>query len=216
MLPAVLVIGLDKDDRDAICEALRPLSCVVTAADTFDEGRALLTRLEPMVVVAPLQLREYNAIHLALIARVESPHTQVIIRGYPDPALGREAADAGATYLVDPRVSDIVAAVRDALARSTRRWPRAVVSVDAIVDEQPVRLVDVSYGGFRVEMPASTPIDRHAPIDLALGALRVRARAVWMRSAGEDDTLWWGAAIEDDDAEWRALVDAALGAAGAS
>ncbi len=216
MLPAVLVIALDNDDRDVICEALRPLSCVVTAADTFDEGRALLTRLEPMVVVAPLQLREYNAIHLALIARVESPHTQVIIRGYPDPALAREAADAGATYLVDPRLADIVAAVRDALARSTRRWPRAVVSVEAIVDEQPVRLVDVSYGGFRVEMAASTPIDRHAPIDLALGALHVKARAIWMRAAEEEDTLWWGAAVEGDDAQWRALVDAALGAAGAS
>jgi DNA-binding NarL/FixJ family response regulator len=219
MLPAVLVIEPDEGVRDEICDALRPLSCVVTTAASFDEGRELLVRLEPMLLVAPVQLQEYNAIHLALVARVASPQTHVIIRGYADTSLAREAADAGATYLVDPGPSDVAAAVRSALGGSTRRWPRAAVNAEARVESHQVRVIDVSYGGFRIEAAAATPIDRHEPMALALGGLRVRARPIWTRATDDADsgeTLWVGAAVEDEgDREWRSLVDAALEGSGA-
>ena len=217
-LPTVLVVDVDPEEQHALASALTALKCVVVTADSFHEGRMILARVHPTVLITPLRLREFNGIHLALQRQVHSPGTHVIIRGYDDPLLAREAQSAGAEYLVDPSVDRVIAAVRAALARVTRRWPRARVALDAEAGSAPARIVDVSYGGLRM-VSREAGLRLNMPVPVTVGSLRLDAVPVWSHPTEDDgEACVYGAMLvgaRDTEPAWHALVDAALAAGGA-
>jgi len=206
--PLVLVIDPDAVSRDSLAARLTSLPCHVASGTSFEEGRSILLEVEPAILVAPLKLGQYNGIQLALTARDRQLHTQVIILGYDDPVLQREAERAGAVYLVHPTPDTIVNAVKVALGK-VRRWPRARVALHAEVAAMPARVVDVSYEGIRLETP-SPAIELNAPVPVVIGGLRISATPVWFK---RNDTSVYGAMLAvppDTEAAWHALVDAAL------
>jgi hypothetical protein len=88
----------------------------------------------------------------------------IVISGFDDPVLGAEVRRAGADYLVKPLSgADVLKRVEQKLGASsgradpgsTRRWARKQVSraLPAPVEDLPARIVDVSYGGLRFEIP---------------------------------------------------------------
>jgi hypothetical protein len=88
----------------------------------------------------------------------------------------------------------------------------ARANLTAVAADQTVRVLDVSYGGFRIEFsPGAAPPASHG-FDLRVGDLSVYASAVWMKQEA-NERLSCGAAISSElqksDA-WRELVDEAL------
>lgn len=99
-------------------QALEDAGFAVVTASAFTEASALLTEIHPDLLVAPVRLGTHNGIHLAVRAQSLSPSTRVLILGYPDVVLERDATDAGAAYLAEPDVKTLVE-----LARKLVRHP---------------------------------------------------------------------------------------------
>mgnify|MGYP006196500917 CR=1 FL=1 len=215
--PSILLVHPDDSARTTLASKLSTAGCVVVAAAAFVEARRQLMAMRPAILVAPLRLGAYNGLHLVHVCREAGSNTRAIIFGYDDPVLQRDAAAAGALYLVDPSYDDVVDAAFAAVRAITRRWPRFPVNVEARVASQPVRLVDVSYGGFRFEGPQLAELE--GPFALTIAGVTVEATPVWKKAHDDGgDSRCYGAAVVGEPAgaqAWQALVDAALtGAAG--
>jgi DNA-binding NtrC family response regulator len=75
----------------------------VAAAASFADARSRLESGEFEVLVVDVRLQEFNGLHLAVRARVQHPDmTIVVVSGFEDPVLRREAAACRAAYLMKP------------------------------------------------------------------------------------------------------------------
>jgi ActR/RegA family two-component response regulator len=212
-LRTVLVVTADASMRTSLASALGARGFKVLVAETFGEGRKLLIDWQPDVLVTSIRLREHNGLHLAIVSRLSSVLTKTIVIGYADPVLQGEARQAGALYLTDPDVDDVAAAVENAIQRRERRWPRARANITARAADQIVQVVDLSYGGFRIELGPGTELPRAERFDLMIGDLRIAALPVWMKQHAPTERMWCGATVADNGEThpaWRQFVDNAL------
>jgi DNA-binding response OmpR family regulator len=207
----VLVVTPDGSERTSLTAALGAQGYDALTATSFNEGRRALGEWHPDVLVTAVRLQEHNGIHLAIVSRVASALTKTIVIGYGDPVLEAEARHAGAQYLVDPLPGDVLAAVDAAIHRRERKWPRARTNITALAANQAVRVVDLSYGGFRMELSPGAEISTADVFDLAIGGIRVSALPVWMKQS-ESERVWCGATVagsDDANPAWRHFVDGA-------
>jgi DNA-binding response OmpR family regulator len=212
-LRTVLVVTADASLRASLASALAAHGFKVLMADTLGEGRKLLIDWQPDVLVTSVRLHEHNGLHLAIVSRMSSVMTKTIVIGYADPVLQAEARQADALYLTDPNTDEILAAVESAIQRRERRWPRSRTNITARAADQVVQLVDVSYGGFRMELPAGAALSRSEQFDLMVGSLRIPALPVWMKQQSINERVWCGATVAENgesSVAWREFVDDAL------
>jgi DNA-binding response OmpR family regulator len=212
-LRTVLVVTADASLRTSLASALGARGFKVLMADTFGEGRKLLIDWQPDVLVTSVRLHEHNGLHLAIVSRLSSVLTKTIVIGYADTVLQAEARQAGALYLAHPDVDELIAAVENAIQRRERRWPRARANITARAADQIVQLVDLSYGGFRIELGPGTALPSAERFDLMVGDLRVAALPVWMKQQTATERVWCGATVAENGEThlaWREFVDNAL------
>jgi FixJ family two-component response regulator len=82
---------------------------------TFEDARAYLEANTPDALIVDVRLGAYNGLQLAHLARRRRADIVVIaMSGYEDTVLRREAAQAGAVFMLKPFESD---ALFDALAQ---------------------------------------------------------------------------------------------------
>jgi hypothetical protein len=127
----------------------------------------------------------------------------------------------GADYLLKPLSpasllalvqTKLEASAPNALFSATRRWARKPVTrqLKAWIQDFPVRILDISYGGLRLEMER-TPEERlpHSlSVTLPTSNVAIDVNVVWQKPSGDSGWLC-GAAIPDPSAStWRQLVDA--------
>jgi DNA-binding response OmpR family regulator len=198
---------------------LRRAGYATEAIATFEAARPRLTVTTPDALVSDIQLGEYNGLHLAIIGRERRPALVAIVLGPSDAVLAREAEQHGAVYLNEPVTETSLVARLNTLLQEIgrhRRWPRKHVAepVAAECGESAARIVDLSYGGLRLEVADSSAI---AP-ELGSG-LRVRLPAfgvaidtalVWVERAPSGH-LHCGAAVDrlspSVTTAWRQVVD---------
>lgn len=210
----VLVVTADVGLRASVVAALGAHGYNVLTAGTYGEGRKLLVDWQPDVLVTSVRLREHNGLQLAIVSRSSSVLTKTIVIGYGDRVLEADARQVGALYLTNPAIDDVLAAVDNAIHRRERKWPRARANIVARAAEQSVRLVDVSYGGFRMELPLGTELPSGDAFDLEVGKLRVSASPVWIKEQTGNEHVWCGATVTGNDESshaWREFVDDAVG-----
>jgi hypothetical protein len=121
-----------------------------------------------------------------------------------------------AIYLVEPLDdAELLAQVSRAVATKQaphRRWPRKhpTVSLAAQVAERPARMVDLSYGGFRIEVPGLDQLQARFEVALPSYGVAIRAKSVWTRHV-PSGSFWCGAELSDSDGQsgvvWRHIVD---------
>ena len=104
------------DDRQISALVARWLSENGHAVQTYNEFEEAKRRIEvdmPTVLVVDVRLRGFNGIHLAILARQLNPDARIVVlSGFDDPVLWREAAGCGATYLLKPlKAAELLAAV---------------------------------------------------------------------------------------------------------
>ena len=104
----------------------------VRTADNYRDARSLLVVNRPLILMTEVRLGSYNGLQLALRARAATPRIPVLVMsGWPDPVLQRDAESTGATFAVKPLTrSELLAAV----VRTVVRPP--MVAADA---EEPIR-----------------------------------------------------------------------------
>jgi hypothetical protein len=137
-----------------------------------------------------------------------------IVVGEADPVLQNEAARMGARYLVTPcSRADLQGVVARLVAGawSPRVSPRVAVepAMRAEAGNISVRVTDVSYNGFRLDLPANQDLSRPFVLTLGHVGVAVAARPVWSRTSGR--RVECGAELRGAEGpaleRWRALVD---------
>ena len=224
MASRVLVVCVDSPRRAAYEAALATLADTVLSATMFAEAKSIMLATKAEVLVTDLRLHEFNGVHLTIWARTRLGYVRSIVVGPPNATAEQDLKAIGASYVSSGDMEDVVEAVREALTREhpKRRWSRRRLKADVAVavDGTPARLLDVSYGGFRVEishMPrAEAPTSAEAPgsfvLDIPQFDLREQATSKWVRAAERGGVYWCGAALDLTQtharSRWRALVEA--------
>jgi DNA-binding response OmpR family regulator len=185
----------------------------------FASARELLGT-HPELLITELKLGAFNGLHLAIRAGAQG--TPTIIIGDPDPVLEADARRMGADYLVKPvSPASLVDLVRRKLSseepvfRPARKWERKQVSgmLPAKVGNEPARVLDISYGGLRLELERrpERPMPTSFTLDFPSSGLSVPVDVVWTTRVGEEHWVCGASVVQAEDASaraWHGLVDA--------
>ena len=216
----ILIVDDNDAARTGLAKILERAEFTVFAAATFTEGRNALAKEHPDLLISDVRLGEYNG--LQLLASVTRATPAIIITGYPDPVLEADARRMGADYLVKPvSPAALVDLVRKKLSseepvfRPARKWERKQVSgaLPAKVGDEPARVLDISYGGLRLELERrpERPMPTSFTLDFPTSGLSVPVDVVWTTRVGEEHWVCGASVIQAEDASaraWHGLVDA--------
>ena len=213
----VLVLDDDEHALSGIVELLRDAGHNVTGAATYDAAKRLLAVSPFDLLVTDVRLRSFNGLHLVMQTRTDHPEIGVIIiTGYDDPLIDMEAHRYHAQLVRKPiRPAEFLRTVNEALAkvRRQRRWPRKRVigGFRVTVKGRPAAVVDVSYGGLRLELPEPAPISESFDVEVAGIGLHLEVEAVWSQATGQSTATVCGATLAAEHTPsartWRAIVD---------
>ncbi len=220
----ILVVDDDLGTLRPVLELLRNSGYNAAGAVQPDNAIALIRAVRFDVMIAGVRPQSGRSLDLIRLAREQQPAMGVIaVTAFPDNAVEQECVRLGAWYLLKPLnlapFLRIVERVGDLSRR--RRWTRKHVVGGLVADVGDVRarVVDVSYGGFRLEMPR--PLDSMpTPFTVRLPSLdlEVNATLVWTRPSESPGPWIYGAALRETDETanraWRGAVDALPAAEG--
>jgi hypothetical protein len=217
-MPTVLLVDTDSGKRAAYAAALTTVTERVYTAPTFPLAKSALLEAQPAVLVTQVRLGEFNGIHLALWGRSRLPSLRVVIVGQSDPHLEGEARTSGSFYLRYNDEQAVVQATLEAIAREhpRRRWRRKQlpVSLPGEIDGTPALVMDVGYGGLRMQIqgPFHAEPDAKLPVNIPALEVDVEATCRWIASDDSLGSYACGVSLADADmhagSRWRALVDA--------
>jgi DNA-binding response OmpR family regulator len=213
----VLVLEDDEHELSGIVELLRDAGHNVTGAATYDAAKRLLAVSPFDLLVSDVRLRSFNGLHLVMQTRTDHPEIGVIIiTGYDDPLIDMEAHRYHAQLVRKPiRPAEFLRTVNEALAkvRRQRRWPRkrVVGGFRVTVKGRPAAVVDVSYGGLRLELPEAAPVSESFDVEVAGIGLHLEVQAVWSQASEQSTGTLCGATLAAEHTPsartWRAIVD---------
>jgi DNA-binding response OmpR family regulator len=212
----VLIVDDDKTTREGLAELLEESGYEAAAVGTFEEATRFLRSTPPDLLIADVRLGPFNGLQLVISS--PKPIPAIIITGFADPVLESDARRRGADYVLKPvspaRLLDLVAHKLSAAHPGfgiPRRWERKQVvgGLQASVEDEPAKIVDVSYGGVRFEINGRHENNLPAAFNLKLPSaqLSVQAKLVWKNLIG-NQTWLCGAALSQETPEWYGLVDA--------
>lgn len=213
---------LVEPDRLGASEAMSVLTDAghrVAWVDSFADAVWVSASGAHDVMIAAIRLGAFNGLHLLMTTRAHTPDLPVVIAceacDFTDD-IGRFGARHVAKP-IDPLalrdvVSELLAGRSPHDPSGARIWPRKLAELSATVKNRMARIVELSYGGLRLNLERPPPSGPHAPIEIALPTLGVSVQALarWVKPA-EDGASWWcGAevALPTPDAArtWRWIV----------
>lgn len=218
-----LIVDPRPDEVAAAASCLRDLGCQPNVVSTFEEAKTRLAcTLDLSLMITAVRLREFNGVHLALRGRTLFPKARIVVTDYSfDPVIEREALKLGAEYVLKPldpsNVAALLAAYRSPRSPGgTRRWDRKLLppAARAAVGNHTVRVLDVSYGGVRIEVPRDIGERLPHAVEMAMPftGLAIRLRPVWATCAAAADVCLCGAELlpmdEQSTDRWQDYVDA--------
>jgi DNA-binding response OmpR family regulator len=217
MTETLLIVDPDTGSQRATSEALKAGRYRTLTAGGFGRAIQLLESSRPDLLITVVRLGQFNGVHLVVLGRSRDPRmAALVLDERRDPVLEREALNAGATaYLCKPvGPADLLRRVAEALAvRERRWWSRTPLASNVVVaiGAGSARLLDISYGGFRLES-GSQHVHHVMKLDLPILGLSVNAKRVWSRRTPVATVWSCGAALvapidSEGTQRWRRLVD---------
>lgn len=213
----ILVLDDDSNTVSGIVEMLRDAGYQATGTGTYDAARRLLGLASYDLLITDVRLRGFNGLNLVRQCAGDHPDMSVIIMtGFDQSMMEMEAARYGATFLRKPIVFEqLMTVVSECLARvrGQRRWLRKRVAAGfrVVANGQPAAVVDVSYGGLRLEMTPTDGLPDSFDVEVAAVGLNLPVDRVWVKPSPDGTTLVCGAALAADSTPearaWRAIVD---------
>jgi len=212
----ILVLDDDDNTLSGIVEMLRDAGHQVTGASTYDAAKRLLSITTYDLFITDVRLRGFNGLNLVRQSNLDYPDMSIaIMTGYDEAMIELEAGRYGAAFIrkpISPR--ELLATVDHSLAavRRQRRWTRKRVfgGFRVYANGRPAAVVDVSYGGLRLEIPAADAVPDAIDVEVSGIGLRLPVDVVWKKRTAHGVTEC-GAALVDDVTPaartWRAIVD---------
>jgi len=217
MKETLLIVDPDTGSQRTMADALTAGRYRTLTAGGFGRAIQLMESSRPDLLITVVRLGRFNGVHLVVLGRAKDPRmAALVIDDRQDTVLEREAMNAGATaYLAKPvGPADLLRRVAEALAvRERRWWSRTPLASNVMVAIGPgrARLLDISYGGFRLES-ASVHLNHVMKLELPILGLSVNANRVWSRRTRVNEVWSCGAALmapidSEGTQRWRRLVD---------
>lgn len=218
MSSRILLVESDPLASAAIEHVLVEGGHQVTAVSSFEAASLPAARLKPDLLVTALRLGRFNGLHLAVRFRVGYPGMPIIVIGDDEVGLAAEAMQLRARFV--PRsippgqflefIEKLVSGHTPRDLVSTRRWPRRPVALRARIDDAVARVVDVGYGGLRLEC-ARQPDDAEL-MDVSLPSIGVVVKGVlrWAQPTPDNHSWLCGFEVDtlaSDTLQWRRVVD---------
>jgi CheY-like chemotaxis protein len=212
------ILVLDDDDAalDGIVEMLRDMGYVVTGATTYDAAKRLLADDSYDLLITDIRLRGFNGLHLVRQMYRDRPEIGlIIISGYEETMMEVEAGRYGAEFVQKPiKPVEFLKTVARCLGdvRRQRRWPRkrVVGGFRVTANGRPAAVVDVCYGGLRLEVPGGGRLPATFDIEIAGIGLQLPVESVWCHPE-PDGAVMCGATLATEATPaartWRAIVD---------
>lgn len=222
MSQRILVVEDDATERLRLRKILEKAGYEVVLAASFHDGRRALATDAFDLIVADMRLGEFNGLQLLITSPRHTP--AIIVTAFHDPLLAEEAKALGAAHLTMPfKPGDFLSEVREKLAgehaptefTQTRRWIRKNVggAIPARIRDFHARILDISYGGVRLEVPSASDEDLPSSFAVTLPSadVSVNVDLVWKTPAGGGAWLC-GAVVADANnaatSAWCGVVDA--------
>lgn len=217
-MAGIMLVAMGGEGVAAMANLLRGAGYAVIVARGFEQATDLLNAGSPDLLISAIRLGGYNGLHLVVRNLVRHHALRAILL---DPSYNRlaesEAKRYGARYLIEP-IGDGALLAEVSLALTTtispsRRWPRkkAVDGMMAEVERQSGRVIDLSYGGLRFELPQIGNVPATFDVALPGTGLVFQAKPVWVRPA-QPGWLSCGAELLNPNPQaadsWRRFVDA--------
>lgn len=215
----VLIVDDDDATRHGLCALVTEAGFAAIPAATLTEASEALTRESPDLIITDVRLKGYNGMQLLTMGA--RPIPAIVVTGFPDRMLEADAHKMGADYLEKPlSPASLLALIRvkleasrpNALVWATRRWVRKPVKrqVKAWIKDLPVRILDVSYGGLRLELEGTPQarLPRSLSVTLPTSNVAIDVKVVWQKPSGATGWLCGAAVPESSTMAWRQLVDA--------
>jgi two-component system nitrogen regulation response regulator GlnG len=99
----VVVVDDDESLLRVVATGLEHAGCVVTAFNRFDDAKKYLASAAPDILISDVRLGGSNGLHLIVMSKLRHPEmTAVVMTGYDDVVLKKDAEAAGAHYVVKP------------------------------------------------------------------------------------------------------------------
>jgi DNA-binding response OmpR family regulator len=215
----ILLVETDRAAATVADHVLANAGYRVAWVDSFADAIRQSTADCPDLMITALRLGPFNGLHLVLRCRTTVAEMPAII--ICDPAdLSADIERYGAHPLpkpIDPAalltlVSQLLEGLVPHDPTSARRWPRKRAELPATVLSGSARVVELSYGGVRLELPRP-PGPGRTPIEIKLPTYGVSVQAVacWSQLAEEGGAWRCGAEVAPIDSEatrtWRWIVD---------
>jgi CheY-like chemotaxis protein len=213
----ILVLEDDSNTLLGIVEMLREAGYQVTGAATYDTAKGLLAISSYDLFITDVRLRGFNGLNLVRQCINEYPDMAIIIMtGFDESLMEIEAGRYGATFVRKPisatTLLDTVSGCLEKVRRQ-RRWmrKRVVGGFRVTVNGRPAAVMDVSYGGLRLEIPDADSLPPSFDVEVAGIGLLLAVDAVWTKRSGDGSAVLCGAALAADATPeartWRAIVD---------
>jgi len=219
----ILVVDDDLATLRPLLELLRKTGYSAAGALHLETASSLVRTIPFDLLVTSVRPGADTSLDLIRLAREQQPGMAVIaITAAHDEAVEEECLRLGVTYLLKPvDMPPFLAIVAEKVSDLTRRrrWARKHIlgGFAASVGGHKAKVVEMSYGGFRFEMPKplDTPLPASVEVTLLSFGLSVNATLVWTRNETNPGPWMSGAALSDTDASttraWRVVVDALPG-----
>ncbi len=213
----ILLLDDDPHARAGLAELLADAGYEVTAASAFQDARQKLDDAPFDLLITDVRLGSFNGLHLVMHCRRSMPEMAIMIMtGYDEPLVALEAGRYKAAYVrkpIDPVT--FLEQIAEALGgvRRQRRWPRKRVAGGFRVTAagHAAAVVDVSYDGLRLEIPAARSVPPVFDVEVAAIGLAFEVQPVWSYPAGGEAALVCGATLLATDTPaartWRTIVD---------
>lgn len=213
---SVLIVEPDLEQALALRDGLLEDGHVVQVVHTFQSAVQALAAGGVGVIVTAVRLGAFNGLHLVIRKNSINPHIRCIVVGLPADR-SSDVDRLGVPFLTKPVASSSIAtAVLQELDLAAemplRRWPRKPVHLAAVVSDADIDIVDLSYGGLRLQ-GMRTPLRVGTELTVNVPSLGVSVTAVarWTKPLHEDGESWCGAEILDPPPgttnDWRGVVD---------
>jgi DNA-binding response OmpR family regulator len=217
----ILVVAMRADNSPAM-RLLKDSGHQVEFAPGFESAIRKLDQFAPELLITDVRLGGFNGLHLVIRSQSTRPNMRaILIDRVHDPVVALDAENHGAAYIGGSFSSATLAEHISRLLNESgpqRRWPRKqpIKGLVFHVARRTARVIDISYGGIRLELPPAETIP--AKFRMAIPGFEgvFRAKPVWSRYTPLG-SISCGAELSEANpqilAQWRQLVDSINGAA---
>ena len=214
----ILVVEPEPQAASIVRDTLLSAGHGIVVVTSFEDAVRVMNDGAADLLVTALRLGAFNGLHLVIRSRVLHPDVPALVVA----DAGDRTSDIdrlGVRFLPKPvDAIDLSTSVAELLAErgvpSTalqRRWPRKHAHLPAKISDRQIEVVDLSYGGLRLESPI--PPSGGAPVTVSFPTLGLTVTGVarWTKSLGNGSGSWCGVEIleggADTTAAWRGVVD---------